>query len=255
MAFLVVLFFIVGSAFGSFLNVFVDKIIVGRSLFGRSCCDHCKRILAPWDLVPIFSYLVLGGRCRYCKRPISLKYPIVEATSGFMFAAIFYFEVASGSLGIASLVYLLAISAVFIVVAVVDFRYYLIPTTLVFGASLMSLFYNFITFDSQIFVRYVAAAFAASIFFGAIVLFTRGRGMGSGDIVLGFLIGMVLGIERTVLAIFMAFLIGALVSLFLIFIGRKKFRQTIAFGPFLVAGFYISLFWYNQIVSWYLGRI
>lgn len=252
MVLLLALFFILGSAFGSFLNVFMGKLVEGRSLFGRSYCDHCRRILKPWDLVPILSYLFLGGRCRTCHRKISFQYPAVEFLSGLLFALVFYFEATSADFSSVRILYVLLISAVMLVVAIVDFKYYLIPTTLVFAGSLTALFYNFFFLRSEVFVSYVIAAFGAALFFGAIVVVTRGRGMGSGDIVLAFLMGMVLGFEKVILAIFMAFFIGAVASLFLIFTGRKKFKQTIAFGPFLVLGFYISLWWYNPLVSWYL---
>ena len=252
-AFLLGFFFIIGSAFGSFLNVFIDKIIQGRSLFGRSHCDRCKKILNPWDLVPILSYIVLGGRCRWCRRKISIQYPTVEFLSGFLFASVFYFEATRADISGVRIAYLLAVSAVMLVVAVVDFKYYLIPTTLVFAGALVSLFYDFFFFGSQVFITYVIAAFGAALFFSAIVIVTRGRGMGSGDIILAFLMGMVLGIEKTVLAIFTAFAVGAVISLFLVLSRRKKFKQAIAFGPFLVLGFYIALWWYRPLVSWYLS--
>lgn len=250
---LTVLFFVFGSVFGSFLNVFIEKIIKGRSLMGRSYCDWCRKILKPWDLIPILSYLFLGGRCRFCRRKISLQYPAVELLSGLLFALVFYFEATGAGFSSIRILYLLFISAVLLLVAVIDSKYYLIPTTLVFAGSLTALFYNFFFLRSEVFVSYVIAAFGAALFFGAIVVVTRGRGMGSGDIVLAFLMGMVLGFEKVILAIFAAFFIGAVASLFLILGGKKRFKQTIAFGPFLVLGFYISLWWYRPLVSWYLG--
>ncbi len=253
MFFAVLLFFILGTIVGSFLNVFVDKILNGRSLLGRSHCDYCKKTLSPWDLVPVASYVVLGGRCRHCKRRISLQYPIVELLSGMVFALVFFFQVQGTPFDGLNVLYLLAISAVMLVVAIVDFKYYLIPTTLVFGASLLALFYNFFTFGPDIFSQHVFAAFTAAAFFGAIVLVTRGKGMGSGDIVLAFLIGMTLGFAQMVLAIFLAFVIGAAVAIILIIFGRKKFKQAMAFGPFMVLGFYISLWFYQPLTSWYLG--
>lgn len=253
MFFAVLLFFILGTIVGSFLNVFIDKILHGRTLFGRSHCDFCKKTLSPWDLMPIVSYMLLRGRCRHCKRRISPQYPIVEFLSGTIFASVFYFQVQGSPFDGVKVAYLLVISAVMLVVATVDYKYYLIPTTLVFGASLLALFYDFFTFGPGLFAQYVFAAFVAAAFFGAIVLVTRGRGMGSGDIVLAFLIGMVLGFAQMVLAIFMAFVLGAVVAIFLIILGRKKFKQAIAFGPFMILGFYISLWFYHPLTSWYLG--
>lgn len=253
MFFAVLAFYVLGTITGSFLNVLIDKMVHGRSLWGRSHCDWCRKTLSPWDLVPIASYVVLGGRCRHCKRRISSQYPIVEFLSGLMFALVFYFQVFNAPFDGIKVVYLILISVVFLVVAIVDFKYYLIPTTLVFAASLLALFYNFFSLGPTPFAQHVFAAFAAAIFFGAIVLLTRGRGMGSGDIVLAFLIGMVLGFAQTVLAVFMAFVIGAVVAIILVFSGRKKFRQAIAFGPFLILGFYVALWFYQPVTTWYLG--
>lgn len=253
MVFLLLLYFLLGSVFGSFTNVFIDKLLFGRSLLGRSHCDYCRKVLSPLDLVPILSFLVLGGKCRYCGRKLSWQYPAVEALSGFLFASVFYFQALNSPFDGIKVLYLLLISTVLLVVATVDFKYYLIPTTLVFAASLLALFYNFFFFGPTQFAGHVAAAFVAAVFFGTIVLLTRGRGMGSGDIVLAFLIGMVLGFAQMVLAIFMAFVIGAVVAILLVFAGRKKFRQAIAFGPFLIVGFYIALWFYQPVSSWYLG--
>lgn len=255
MIFLIAFVFLLGLAFGSFLNVVVDRMVIHEKITGRSYCDHCRKILTPLDLMPVVSYLILGGKCRYCKRKISLQYPAVELLTGIVFAAVFYFQVNGGQVNFLNIFYLLLVSFLMVVTFVFDYKYQLIPTTLVFGVSLFSLFYNFFTLNSALFVEHVLAAFLAATFFGAIVLLTRGRGMGSGDIVLAFLIGMVLGLKPMILAVFLAFLLGSVVALVLVTIGRKRFRQTIAFGPFLVVGFYLSLFWYPQIIDWYVALL
>src|SRR3990170_8674180 len=170
----------------------------------------------------------------------------------WIFVLFFWVLFLAGQLSIITLLYYFFLISILIVVAVVDFKYSLVPTTLVFAASLVSLFYNYFFLTSGQFVQSVLAAFGAAIFFLVIVLLTRGRGMGEGDVVLGFLIGMVLGLKESILAIFLAFLIGAIVSLFLIVLGRKHFGQTIPFAPFLALGFLISLFWAKEIINWYL---
>lgn len=253
MVFLIALFFVFGSVFGSFLNVVIDRLVVGQSIMGRSYCDHCRKVLSPWDLIPILSFLLLGGKCRYCRRKLSWQYPFVEALTGFLFAATFYLQAVGDGLVLVPLAFLLIVTCVMVVVSVVDFKYSLIPTTFVFGASLLALFYNFFFYSSNTFIDHVAAAFAASLFFGSIVVLTRGRGMGSGDIVLGFLIGMVLGLQKMVLSVFVAFLAGSVIALLLLFLKKKKFKQAIPFGPFLVFGFYVALYWYKPVISWYLS--
>ncbi len=245
-------FFILGSIFGSFLNVVIDRSLRGESILGRSYCDWCKTRLPTIDLVPILSFAVQKGRCRHCRRKLAWQYPLVEIGTGSLFVFCSYFQIANNGLSFISLIYLLFIVCILMVVTVVDLKFSLIPTTFIFFSSLVALFYNYLTLSSSIFVDHVLAAFAAGLFFGAIVLVTRGRGMGSGDIFLVFLIGMVLGFKSMVLAIFLAFFLGAVVSIGLIFLRRKRFGQTIPFGPFLVLGFFLALFWSKQIIDWYL---
>lgn len=241
-----------GIIFGSFINVVCDRIVAKESLLGRSYCDHCKKLLSPLDLVPILSYFAIGGKCRYCKRPISLQYPIVEAISGILFALTFWVQASGGPIWLASLLLGLFLACIMLIVSVIDFKYSLIPTTFVFFASLVVLFYNFFFLDSGTFVNNVFAAFGASLFFALIVAVTKGRGMGVGDVILAFLIGMVLGPLPTTLALFLSFLLGAVFAIVLILARKKKFGQTIAFGPFLVAGFFLSFFWATPILQWYL---
>lgn len=247
-----ILFFILGSAVGSFLNVVCDRMPGGKSILGRSFCDHCGRRLDTFDLVPIVSFFAVGRRCRVCKKPISWQYPIVETLTGMLFLLSFWKLSGVGTLGVLTLLYLFFICSIGIIVAVYDFKSSLIPTSFVFLASLAALFFNYFYLDSGEFVGRVVAAFAAALFFGFIVLATRARGMGQGDAILAFLIGMVLGINESVLAIFLAFLSGALFAVFLLIVGKKRLGQTIPFGPFLILGFFISLFFANPIINFYL---
>jgi len=247
-----IFFFILGSAIGSFLNVVIDRTIRRETLLGRSYCDNCHATLKTVDLVPIFSFVGLGGRCRVCKKPVSWQYPIVEAIAGILFVLSFLTMSASGNLTIASLLFYFFLVSILVIVATVDLKFSLIPTSFVYLASLVALVYNFIFLTQDAFIHNVGAAFLAAVVFGLIVFVTRGKGMGSGDITLAFLMGLVLGFSQMVLAVFLAFFFGALVSVFLIILGKKHFGQTIPFAPFLVLGFLIGLFWGRQLVEWYL---
>lgn len=255
MFFLTTVFFVLGTSVGSFLNVVIDRTSRGESILGRSYCDWCRAKLTTVDLIPIISFFLLSRKCRHCKKALSWQYPLVESLCGVLFALTFWQLSQSGQLALTTIFYTLFLVSVMIVVAVVDMKFSLIPTSYVYAASLIALFYNFFLFDTAIFIDRVIAAFGAALFFLAIVLITRGRGMGEGDIVLGFLMGMVLGKEAGVLSIFLAFVLGAVVSLFLIILGKKKFGQTIPFAPFLVLGFILSLFWASPIIDWYLGNV
>lgn len=255
MFFWVFIVFILGSAIGSFLNVVIDRATRGESINGRSYCDHCKATLSTLDLVPIISFVFLSAKCRYCKKPLSWQYPVVEVITAGLFTISFLNLASSGTLSSITLLYFFVLVAVAVVVAVVDFKFYLIPTTFVYGASLIALIYNYFYLDSNTFIEHVFAAFAASILFLIVVVATRGKGMGQGDIVLAFLMGIVLGYEGTFAAMFLAFLTGAVVSIVLIVLGKKRFGQTIPFAPFLIGGFLLSLFWSEQLTNWYFSML
>lgn len=255
MAFYLILSFIIGSAVGSFLNVLMDRIISGGTILGRSYCDHCKSPLSPFDLVPIISFIGLGAKCRYCKKRISWQYPIVEAICAFLFALAFYVLSQAGILSFAYLIFWFFLISILIIVAVIDFKFSLIPTTFVFFASLVALIFIYITRTPANFIENVLAAFASALFFLLIVVLTRGRGMGQGDIVLAFLMGIVLGFAGTFAALFLGFTSGAAVAIFLLLTGRKKLGQTVPFAPFLVFGFLTSLFWGKQLIDFYFGML
>jgi prepilin signal peptidase PulO-like enzyme (type II secretory pathway) len=140
------IFFILGSAIGSFLNVVIDRTTRGETILGRSYCNHCRAKLGTLDLVPIISFFGLGAKCRYCKKPLSWQYPLVESVTAVLFVFTFCYLAASNMLVIPSLLYYLFLISVVEVVAVVDWKFSLIPTTFVFAASVVSLFYNYFVF-------------------------------------------------------------------------------------------------------------
>src|SRR3989338_3828610 len=254
MFFGVLIVFILGTAVGSFLNVVIDRVSRRESILGRSYCDHCKATLSTFDLIPILSFVSLGAKCRYCKKPISWQYPLVEALTGTLFVISFAVLASGNELSLKNLIYYFFLIAIAIIVGAVDLKFSLIPTSFVFLASLVALVYNFFIFSSGDFVSYVATAFGLALAFTVIVLVTRGRGMGEGGIVLAFLIGIVLGFKATLVAVFIAFLSGAIVSIILIILGRKKFGQTIPFAPFLLFGLITALFWAKPFLEWYLTQ-
>ena len=250
-----VLFFILGSAVGSFLNVVVDRTTRGEGILGRSYCEYCRATLKTLDLVPIISFVTLGARCRYCRKPLSWQYPLVELTAAVLFTLAFWILISGGTFGFVTLAFWLVVVSVMIVVAVVDLKFSLIPTSFVYALSLISLFYVYFTSPSPVFINHVLAAFGAAAFFLLIVLVTLGRGMGQGDIVLAFLMGIILGVEQTIFSLFAAFFVGAVISIFLVLFGKKKFGNTIPFGPFLVFGFFVALFWGEKLLSYYFKML
>jgi len=268
--------FIFGLVVGSFLNVVILRLGTKKSaLKGRSFCPHCKHTLAWYDLIPVLSFVLLKGRCRYCAKKISWQYPLVELATGLVFLQAFVIlSVAKDpsvlpqiprflvSLGMTILVVrcglLLAVCSLLIIIFVYDLKHYLIPDKIIFPAIVVAFLY-------QISLRLTAygqrltlttfypllAAFGAATFFLLLVLITHGKGMGVGDVKLAFLMGLFLSWPQIATALFIAFLSGGLVGLVLILTHKKKLKSMVPFGPFLVSGTIIALFWGEKIVSWY----
>lgn len=209
-----VFLFIFGLLVGSFVNVLIDRLPRGENvLWGRSRCDHCKKTLRWFELIPIFSFLIQRGRCRRCRKKLSIQYPLVELATGIGFTFLHSFPLC-----------LLFISLLVIFVA--DCKYQIIPDSMIVLGILGALWAG----------AHLTPAIGSFAFLYLLWVVTRGRGMGFGDVKFAFLMGLFLGFPGVVAAFYVAFLTGALVAVILI-LGRKKtWKSKIAFGPFLVVG-------------------
>lgn len=222
------LVFLFGITVGSFLGVLIDRIPYGESVVeGRSRCDHCKKPLAWFDLIPLLSFFLLKGKCRYCKTKLSWFYPSIELVTGVVFVLTFL------SVPGLSLFHFLIVSSL-IVIFFTDLKHGIIPDLIVFPAIVVSFLY-IIHNTSYSILPYVISAFGALLLFLFLTMVTRGRGMGLGDVKFAFLMGLLLGFPSITFAIYLAFLTGGMLSLILLVWGKKKFGQTIPFGPFLAA--------------------
>jgi len=242
--------FVFGITVGSFLNVIIDRVPREESfLVGRSHCDYCKHTLAWYDLIPLFSFLALLGRCRYCKKFIGYKYPIVELTTGICFVTLLHPMVTGMTMGDISVTTLLwtlfnlYIFSTFIVIFYTDLWSGIIPDIVLISAIGITFIAILLQHPHQI-LSYVLSALGAMGFFLALFLGTRGKGMGFGDVKLAFFLGLLLGWPGIFLTIYAAFLTGAVVALILVLWRRKRFfGGTIPFGPFLVLGALVAWFW------------
>jgi len=277
MLLLLILFFVFGISVGSFLNVVAYRSIHGGSVFiGNSVCPKCRHKLFPVDLVPVVSYLLLGGSCRYCKKKISPQYPLVEVATGILFALAFYVWSSSAGYQLSSLpageagflykdlfglIYLLFVVSVLIVLFATDIVDGLLPNSIVLPAiAAVAVFkLGFLLFSDSVSVSSLAmdltASFLVASTFLAIVYFSGEKALGGGDVKLVFLIGLALGWLNFLLALFLGFLTGGFVAVMLIITGKKRFGQTVALGPFLTFGALLALFWGHEILDLYLKAI
>ncbi|HSX01676.1 MAG TPA: prepilin peptidase [Candidatus Saccharimonas sp.] len=255
---LVVLYFgLLGLLIGSAINALVWRLYVGRKWTkGRSECPECHHVLAAKDLVPVVSWVLLGGKCRYCKAPIHIQYPVVEAVTSGLFA-----------LSLAQLMPVtvqqwlmfglwLAVLTALIILAVYDLRWMLLPDKVMgpaIGLATVLLLLRVWETHSWVAARgpVLAALVTAGAFFGLVVV-TRGRAMGGGDIKLMFLMGLLLGLRGMAVALLLAFNVAAAVGVALIVSKRKRRRDHIPFGPFLAGATVVAYLYGGQIVDWYL---
>jgi prepilin signal peptidase PulO-like enzyme (type II secretory pathway) len=242
--------FVFGVCIGSFLNCFIYRLENKKTLKGRSFCPNCKHILNWKDLFPVFSFLFLGGKCKYCKKKISWQYPAVEIATGIIFLMIFYWiTVFAGMTGV---IFWFYIASVLIIIFVYDLKHYEIPDKVLFPAIIISALYC-VLFNFNNILNYILAVLVGAGFFFLIWFFSKGKWMGFGDVKFAILMGLLLGFSKTLLALFLAFLLGAVMGLILMALQKKKIKSEIPFGPFLIVGTFLAIFFGEKIVNWYLN--
>lgn len=245
---------VVGLCIGSFLNVVIDRLPLSQNIMGRSRSDCCGKTLGAMDLVPIFSYIFLGGKCRFCGQRVSRYYPLVELISGIITVVSFLYFPLPYSVFYAACFYFL------LIFFFTDFKYGLIPVSVFsFGLLFVTISYvllcliGYISFDF-ILLTYITA-FAAAAFFIVLILLSRGKGMGFGDVLLAFLFSLFSGFPSAVFTIFLSFIMGGFISVLLIIAGKKKFGQTLPFGPFMAVSTAISIFYGQEIIAGYMSLL
>jgi prepilin signal peptidase PulO-like enzyme (type II secretory pathway) len=258
---LIFILFILGLIVGSFLNAVIFRLHAGESFWGgHSHCMHCKHELGPKDLVPVLSFALLGGKCRYCHKKLSWQYPAVELLTAIVFAA-FGFHYGGFAW---SLIRDLFFVGVFIVIGVYDLKHYLIldrvlvPNLII--ATVAAISFDVVrhcgvtSIHCQTGGGILSGLLVAGFFYLQYVL-SRGKWIGLGDVKLAFLFGMVLGWPLALVGLFIAYLAGAAVGLGLIAAGKKHLSSRVPFGAFLAAAVVITLLYGPRLLSWYLTTI
>ncbi len=242
MGFPLIVFAVLGSVFGSFGNVLIFRLPAQQSIGGRSHCPHCGRSLRVRELIPVLSYIALRARCAGCRKPIHWQYPLVEAVS----AGLFVFSLINTQYALLPGMLLAFALWLLLLMAVIDARTSLIPDALSFPFLFIALVFQLAARNSID----LTGLIVCGGFFAAQWLVSRGRWVGSGDILLGGGIGLLVGSWRDALIVlFFAYVIGAAVASILLISGRKTIDQALPFGPFLVVGGFIAVVFGDVIQS------
>jgi len=238
--------------------VVVLRLKKNESIFKkRSYCPNCKKKLTWSELIPIVSFLIQKGKCRKCRKKISLQYPLVEFFTGliFLLVAIYYFDF--NPYALINLFYLLIVSSFLIVIFVYDLKYYLVSDKVIYPAIFIAILYDiylaFMSGQLSVLTLSFAAAFIIGGFFLLLVLISKEKWMGMGDVKIGILMGLFFGPFQFLTAIFLAFLLGAIVSIVLIALKKKTMKSEIPFGPFLTGASFITIFWGTYLMHWYFN--
>jgi len=245
---------VLGLAIGSLLNVVILRFDDLKSILTtRSHCPHCKRTLAWYELIPFLSYIALRGKCRTCKYEISIQYPLVEVGTGLMFA-LFYWQFGFSWI----LIPYLLITCLLIVIFTYDILHLLIADILVWLAIgiwvvWLILDYFFIGHSLSILINSLYGGLILGGFLAILVVVSREKWMGAGDIKLGFLLGAIMAWPQVLVGGFLAFMIGSIFGLILIASKKKSMKDQIPFAPFLILGMFISIFLGNILINWYFN--
>lgn len=241
-----IIFFISGLVIGSFLGVAAYRLPRRLSIIKpASFCPQCKKKIPFYDNIPVLSFIILKGRCRYCKNKIPVNNLLIEIITGVLFLANYIFF----GLTIRTIAGIILCS-VLIVISFIDIDFRIIPNAIVLPFTLVGLAINIFSDLPQ---WWMPLAYSAGAFlFMLIVHLISPKGMGMGDVKLSLMIGAFL-IKDVIAALFLGFLAGTIYGVFLIIIKKGKLKQAIPFGPFISLGSIVSLFWGNNILKWYIS--
>lgn len=240
---------VLGFCIGSFLNVVIYRLPRGESIVtGRSHCPNCARVIAWYDLVPLLSYLVLGGRCRSCRAAISGRYPLVESLTGVLFL-ILYLHFGLRIVLVKSLF----LTSLLVAVSFIDIDHFFIPNRLVLAGVVCGVVFSLFVPDVSLWSALLGAASTAG-FLLLVALLSRG-GMGMGDIKLGLVTGLFLGWPLGLTGLLIGVCLGGFLGIILLASKIKSRKDPIPFGPFIALGTLIAMLWGAQILHLVLGMV
>jgi leader peptidase (prepilin peptidase)/N-methyltransferase len=243
---LIVFVFILGTIFGSFYNVVIYRLPLNISIAkGTSFCPSCHHRVMPYDLIPIVSYILLKGQCRFCSSKISLRYPLIELSSGLMFVLAYLRYAFTSATLIAAL-----LGSLCLIIAMIDIdTMEILDRFHIFILMLALIHIGFVS--SLPYLDHILGFFILSVPLYILALLTNG--IGGGDIKLVAVAGLLLGYPSALVAFFIAAVSGGLVAVYLLLRKLETRGSLIAFGPYLCLGIFIAYLYGAELIAWYLG--
>lgn len=249
--------FVFGLLIGSFLNVVLWRTRENLSIvLARSICPECRHQLAWYDNIPLVSFLfLLGGHCRYCQQKISWQYPLVEFVTGILFVLVAWQYHGREIFVTPEMVASWLITSFLIFIFVYDWKYQeILDRVTLLPAVLVYLFA--VSMQWHAWYDLLLAGFIGGGFFAVQYIFSKGRWIGGGDIRLGIFMGIILGWPKIILALGLAYVAGAILSLVIIsFDKNKSLKSEVPFGTYLAAATFFTMLWGDEILRWYLGLL
>ena len=246
--------FLLGLSVGSFLNSWIWRTRENfRITSGRSMCPVCRRQLRWYENIPVLSYTFLKGKCMACKNPIPVHYTLVEIGTGVLFVLLARHTLNHPTENYLYFLRNITFLIFLIVIFVYDALYQEILSEVVWLGSLIGIFFNFYLHYSI--VSMLLGALVVSGFFLLQFAVSKGRWIGGGDVRLGVMMGLWLGWPVSLAALFMAYISGAIVSLFLLILKKKTLKSATPFGTYLAAATFVCVVWGDKIADWYMGLL
>ncbi len=251
----VIVAFIFGLIYGSFLNVVILRWDDWMSIIvGRSSCPNCKQDLRWFDMLPVISYVTLAGRCRYCQKPISWQYPVVEIATAvlvaFGYQHVFSAGLSDVTLAVTAFLAYLVVIGLFITVFFHDLYEMLVPDVMgyllvVAGAIFGGIMYGWLDMLYGLLLGVAPIAL--------LVYPSGGRWMGEGDVKIAAGLGAFVGWPVVAAFLLLSFFLGGLYGVLGLVLGKVRMKTAVPFAPFLIIGALIAFFWGRELISWYLG--
>lgn len=256
--------FVLGLCLGSFVNALTWRLYTGKDwVRARSQCPDCSHRLSATDLVPVFGWLLLRGRCRYCKKPISKQYPLMELLGGGWFASSYYFWPANlDSVGNDALFvgWLLA-SVGLLALLVYDHKWMILPSKIIYSSLLLAVIARiiYLFYSSNLehdLLAWLLSLLVASGIFYLLHEISKGQWIGFGDVRLGLLTGTLLATpEKSLLMIFIASILGSIFAIPVVLAKKKVLSVRFAYGPFLIVATWFVMLFGQQVIDWYLNTL